>query len=129
MRVSAMRDGFPEKGRRIMRRITQVHFDHTQALFPGGRSRREGMRGRLGTPVTAIAFAFLAVFALSSRSAGVNPERWRQLPTLLILLPGLAATVAAGIDLPPLPRRLMIKEERAALLSPHDRTDLSHHDN
>ena len=113
-----------------MRRITQVHFDHTQALFLSERSRREGIRGKLGTPVAAIAFAFLAVFALSSLSAGVNPERWRQLPTLLILLPGLAAAAAAPrIDLPLLPRRLMTEEEQAVLLSPDNRTNLSHHDN
>ncbi|MFS0753583.1 hypothetical protein ABC383_02660 [Noviherbaspirillum sp. 1P10PC] len=112
-----------------MRRITQVHFDHTQALFLSERSRREGIRGSLGTPVAAISFAFLAVLALSSRSVGVNPERWCQLPTLLILLPGLAAAAAAGIDLPLLPRRLMTEEEQAVLLSPDNRTNLSHHDN
>lgn len=112
-----------------MRRITQVHPGHTQALFPGECSRREGIRGSLGMPVGAIAFAVFAVFALSSLSVGVNPERWRQPATLLILLPGLAAAVAAGIDLPLLPRRLMMAEEQAALLSPADRTDLSHHDN
>lgn len=112
-----------------MRRITQVHLDHTQALFPGERSRCEGIRGKLGTPVAAIAFAAFAAYALNSLSIGVNPQRWRQPAALLILLPGLAAAVAARIDLPPLPRRLMMKEERAALLSPHDRTDLPHHDN
>lgn len=74
-----------------MRRITQLHLDHTQALFLSERSRREGIRGSLSMPVAAISFA---VFAFSSLSVEVNPAHWRQLPTLLILLLGAAAAVA-----------------------------------
>lgn len=74
-----------------MRRITQLHFDHTQALFLSERSRREGIRGSLSMPVAAISFA---VYAFSSLSVEVNPERWRQLPTFFILLLGAAAAIA-----------------------------------
>lgn len=74
-----------------MRRITQLHLDHIQALFLNERSRREGIRGSLSTPVAAISFA---VFAFSSLSVEVNPEHWRQLPTLLIFVLGAAAAIA-----------------------------------
>lgn len=74
-----------------MRRVTQLHLDHLQALFLNERSRREGIRGSLSTPVAAISFA---VFAFSSLSVQVDPERWRQLPTLLIFLLGAAAAIA-----------------------------------
>ena len=74
-----------------MRRITPLHLDHTQALFLSERSRREGIRGSLSMPVAAISFA---VFAFSSLSVEVNPDRWRQPPTLLILLLGAAAAIA-----------------------------------
>lgn len=74
-----------------MRRITQEHLNHTQALFLNERSRREGIRGSLSMPVAAISFA---VFAFSSLSVEVNPDRWRQLPTLLILLLGALAAIA-----------------------------------
>lgn len=74
-----------------MRRITQLHLEHIQALFLNERSRREGIRGSLSTPVAAISFA---VFAFSSLSVEVDPARWRQLPTLLIFLLGAAAAIA-----------------------------------
>ena len=73
-----------------MRRITQLHFDHAQALFLSERSRREGIRSSLSTPVAAISFA---VFAFSSLSVEVDPDRWRQLPTLFILVLGAAGAV------------------------------------
>lgn len=57
-----------------MRRITQLHLEHIQALFLNERSRREGIRGSLSTPVAAISFA---VFAFSSLSVEVDPARWR----------------------------------------------------
>lgn len=74
-----------------MRRITQLHLDHTQSLFLGERSRREAIRSSLSTPVAAISFA---VFAFSSLTVEVNPDRWCQWPTLLILSLGAASAVA-----------------------------------
>jgi hypothetical protein len=74
-----------------MRRITQLHLDHAKALFLSERSRREGIRSSLSTPVAAISFA---VFAFSSLSVEVDPARWRQIPTLFILLLGAAGAVA-----------------------------------
>lgn len=74
-----------------MRRITQFHLDHVQALFLNERSRREGIRGSLSTPVAAISFA---VFAFSSLSVEVDPERWRQASTLAIFVLGAAAAIA-----------------------------------
>jgi hypothetical protein len=74
-----------------MRRISQLHLDHVQALFLSERSRREGIRGSLSTPVAAISFA---VFAFSSLSVEVDPDRWRQLPTLFIMLLGTASAIA-----------------------------------
>ncbi|MFC4929980.1 hypothetical protein [Massilia sp. GCM10023247] len=74
-----------------MHRITQLHLDHLQALFLNERSRREGIRGSLSTPVAAISFA---VFAFSSLSVEVNPDRWQQTPTLLIFLLGAVAALA-----------------------------------
>jgi hypothetical protein len=86
MRVSSF-----EKGEEIMRRITQLHLDHTQSLFLSERSRRESIRDSLSMPVAGISFA---VFAFSSLSVEVNPDRWRQLPTFFILLLGAAAAIA-----------------------------------
>ena len=74
-----------------MGRITQLHLDHLQALFLNERSRREGIRGSLSTPVAAISFA---VFAFSSLSVEVNPEHWRRASTLFIFLLGAAAAIA-----------------------------------
>lgn len=74
-----------------MHRVTQLHLEHTQALFLSERSRRENIRGSLSTPVAAISFA---VFAFSSLSVEVDPARWHQLPTLLIFLLGAAAAIA-----------------------------------
>jgi len=74
-----------------MRRITQLYLDHTQALFLSERSRREGIRGSLSTPVAAISFA---VFAFGNLSGKVDVDRWRQMPTLVILLLGAGAAVA-----------------------------------
>ena len=74
-----------------MRRITQFHLEHVQALFLNERSRREGIRGSLSTPVAAISFA---VFAFSSLSVEVDPERWRQASTLAIFVLGAAAAIA-----------------------------------
>lgn len=71
--------------------ITQLHLDHVQTLFLSERSRREGIRGSLSTPVAAISFA---VFAFSSLSVEVDPNRWRQLPTLIILILGAASAIA-----------------------------------
>lgn len=74
-----------------MGRITQLHLDHLQALFLNERSRREGIRGSLSTPVAAISFA---VFAFSSLSVEVNPEHWRRMSTFFIFLLGAAAAIA-----------------------------------
>ena len=74
-----------------MGRITQLHLDHLQALFLNERSRREGIRGSLSTPVAAISFA---VFAFSSLSVEVSPEPWHRISTLCIFLLGAAAAIA-----------------------------------
>lgn len=74
-----------------MPRITPLHLEHTRTLFLSERSRREGIRGSLSMPVAAISFA---VFAFSSLSVEVDPDRWRQLPTFLILLCGAGSAVA-----------------------------------
>ncbi len=74
-----------------MRRITQLHLDHVKAMFFSERSRREDIRGSLSTPVAAISFA---VFAFGSLSVEVDPDRWREAPTLAILLCGGAAAIA-----------------------------------
>jgi hypothetical protein len=74
-----------------MGRITPYHLDHLQGLFLDERSRREGIRGSLSTPVAAISFA---VFAFSSLSVEVNVEHWRRMSTLLIFLLGAAAAIA-----------------------------------
>lgn len=74
-----------------MRRVTQLHLDHLQALFLNERSRREGIRGSLSTPVAAISFA---VFAFSSLSVEVDPARWPQTSTLLIYVLGAVAALA-----------------------------------
>ena len=37
--------------------------------------------------------------------------------------------IAADLDLPRPPRLLMIDEEKAVILTPGDRIDISHHDN
>lgn len=74
-----------------MRRVTQLHLDHLQALFLSERSRREEIRGSLSTPVAAISFA---VFAFSSLSVEVNPAHWRQASTLLVFLLGAVAAIA-----------------------------------
>ncbi|MEW6369347.1 MAG: hypothetical protein AB1584_00320 [Pseudomonadota bacterium] len=74
-----------------MRRITPLHLDHLQALFLNERSRREGIRGSLSTPVAAISFA---VFAFSSLSVEVDPEHWRQTSTLIIFVLGAVAAIA-----------------------------------
>lgn len=86
-----MRGGFLEKWEAIMRRITQLYLNHTQALFLSERSRRKGIRDSLSMQVAAISFA---VFAFSSLSVEVNPEHWRQLPTFLIFVLGAAAVSA-----------------------------------
>jgi len=74
-----------------MRRITALHLDHLQALFLNERSRREGIRGSLSTPVAAISFA---VFAFSSLSVEVDPEHWRQTSALIIFVLGAVAAIA-----------------------------------
>lgn len=71
--------------------ITPLHLEHARGLFFAGRSRREAIRGSLSTPVAAISFA---VFALSTLSTSVEPDRWRQLSTLLIMLFGGSAAAA-----------------------------------
>jgi len=85
------RAGSLEQATTIMRRITQLHLDHLQALFLNERSRREGIRGSLSTPVASISFA---VFAFSSLSVEVNPEHWRHASTLAIFLLGFLAALA-----------------------------------
>lgn len=70
---------------------SDLHLEHTRHLFLGERSRREGIRGSLSTPVAAISFA---VFALSSLSVEVDIERWGQWPTLTLIALGMVSVVA-----------------------------------
>jgi hypothetical protein len=74
-----------------MRRITDLHLEHTRQLFLSERSRREATRSSLSTPVAAISFA---VFALSTLATEIEADRWREAPTLAILALGLLAVVA-----------------------------------
>lgn len=74
-----------------MRHITQLHLDHLQALFLNERSRREGIRGSLSTPVAAISFS---VFAFSSLAVEVDPGSWPAASTVLIFLLGALAALA-----------------------------------
>jgi len=74
-----------------MRHVTQLHLDHLQALFLNERSRREGIRGSLSTPVAAISFS---VFAFSSLAVEVDPAAWPAPSTFLIFLLGALAALA-----------------------------------
>lgn len=74
-----------------MRHVTQLHLDHLQALFLNERSRREGIRGSLSTPVAAISFS---VFAFSSLAVEVDPASWPATSTVLIFLLGALAALA-----------------------------------
>jgi hypothetical protein len=71
--------------------ITPLHLEHARGLFFAERSRREAIRGSLSTPVAAISFA---VFALSTLSTAVEPERWQQLSALPIMIMGGGAALA-----------------------------------
>lgn len=75
--------------------VTELHLEHTRQLFFSERARRESIRGSLSTPVAAISFA---VFALSSLAVEIEPEGWRQAPTLAVLAlgAGAAATLFAS---------------------------------
>lgn len=74
-----------------MRRVSELHLEHSRSLFFSERSRREAIRGSLGMPVSAISFA---VFALSSLSVEVDTDRWRESMTLAILMLAGMAIVA-----------------------------------
>lgn len=75
--------------------ITSLHLEHARGLFFAERSRREGIRGSLSTPVAAISFA---VFALSTLSGEVDLERWRQPSALLVMLLGAGAAAALFVS-------------------------------
>ena len=71
-----------------VRRVSELHLEHSRSLFFSERSRREGIRGSLGMPVSAISFA---VFALSSLSVEIDVGRWREGTALVVLaLAGMA---------------------------------------
>lgn len=72
-------------------RLTALHLEHARQLFLAERSRREGIRGSLSTPVAAISFA---VFALSTLAVEFDATRWREGPALAIMLLGGAAIAA-----------------------------------
>lgn len=75
-----------------MRRVSELHLEHSRTLFFSERSRREEIRGSLSTPVAAISFA---VFALSSLSVEIDTDRWREGPTLAVMV--LAATAVGAL--------------------------------
>ena len=72
-------------------RLTVLHLDHAREMFVAERSRREGIRGSLSTPVAAISFA---VFALSTLTVEFDATRWREGSALAIMLLGAAAIAA-----------------------------------
>jgi hypothetical protein len=72
-------------------RLTTLHLEHTRELFLSERSRREGIRGSLSTPVAAISFA---VFALSTLAVEFDATRWWEGSALAILLLGATAIAA-----------------------------------
>ncbi|MGN6375586.1 MAG: hypothetical protein ACTHMG_08525 [Sphingomonas sp.] len=74
-----------------MAQVTPIYVEHTRALFLSERSRREGIRGSLSTPVAAISFT---VFAFGNLAIRIDADRWQQLPTLAILVLGAGALVA-----------------------------------
>ena len=74
-----------------MRRVSDLHLEHSRSLFFSERSRREEIRGSLSTPVAAISFA---VFALSSLSVEINTDRWREGPTLAVMVLAAMAVIA-----------------------------------
>lgn len=74
-----------------MRRVSEFHLEHSRSLFLSERTRREQIRGSLSTPVAAISFA---VFALSSLSVEIDTDRWREGPTLAVMVLAVAAVGA-----------------------------------
>ena len=74
-----------------VRRVSELHLEHSRSLFFSERSRREAIRGSLTTPVSAISFA---VFALSSLSVEIDADRWREATTMAILALAALAIMA-----------------------------------
>jgi hypothetical protein len=71
--------------------LTELHLSHAKELFFAERSRREGIRGSLSTPVAAISFA---VFALSTLAVEFDATRWREGPAFAIMLLGAGGVAA-----------------------------------
>lgn len=70
-----------------VRRVSDLHLEHSRSLFFSERSRREAIRGSLSTPVAAISFA---VFALSSLAVEIDTDRWRGAGLAILILAAMA---------------------------------------
>ncbi|EQB01180.1 hypothetical protein ACFFV8_00520 [Sphingobium indicum] len=74
-----------------IRRVSELHLEHSRSLFFSERSRREAIRGSLSTPVAVISFA---VFALSSLSVKIDVDRWQEGTALAVLALSAMAIMA-----------------------------------
>lgn len=61
----------------------ELRHAHFQQLYLSERSRREAIRGSISTPVAAISFA---VFSLSTLATEFDMSRWREAPSLIIIV-------------------------------------------
>lgn len=82
-----------------MDRPAELRHQLFRDLFFAERQRREQIRGSIGIPLSAIAFA---VYAFGTLASNVDLARWQQLPTLALIalaLLALGAILAAAVCL------------------------------
>lgn len=64
-----------------MQTPVEIRHAHFRALFLAERTRREAIRGSIGTPVAAISFV---VFSLGSLAVEVDMARWQSASTIIL---------------------------------------------
>ena len=74
-----------------MRSPAELRHDHFRQLYFAERSRRESIRGSIGTPVAAISFS---VFAFGTLATEFDFARWVAPPSLVIVLLACASMLA-----------------------------------
>jgi len=82
-----------------MDRPAQIRHQLCRDLFCAERRRREQIRGSIGIPLSAIAFA---VYAFGTLATNLDLARWQQLPSLALIalaLLALGAVLAAAVCL------------------------------
>jgi hypothetical protein len=82
-----------------MDRPAEIRHQLCRDLFFAERQRREQIRGSIGIPLSAIAFA---VYAFGTLASNVDLTRWQQLPSLALIalaLLALSAILAAALCL------------------------------